>query len=100
MLIPVLRPEDQLLICIARRDLDDSTVKSIRGLLDRDVFDWEYVSATATSHGVAALLAHHLQSINSEVVPRSVFLQLQTENQQNSEHKDSKESVSFVPQLT
>jgi hypothetical protein len=85
MFISELRPEDQLLICIARRDLDESTVQSIRGLLNRDSFDWEYVSATATSHGVAALLAHHLQSINCQVVPRSVLLQLQTENQQNSE---------------
>jgi hypothetical protein len=85
MFISELRPEDQLLICIARRDLDESTVQSIRGLLNRDAFDWEYVSAMATSHGVAALLAHHLQSINCEVVPRSVLLQLQTENQQNSE---------------
>lgn len=85
MFISELRPEDQLLICIARRDLDESTAKSIRGLLNRDGFDWAYVSATATSHGVAALLAHHLQSINGEAVPRSVLLQLQTENQQNSE---------------
>ncbi len=85
MLISELRPEDQLLICIARRDLDEATVQSISGLLNRDVFDWEYVSATASSHGVVALLAHHLQSINSEVVPRSVLLELQTENQQNSE---------------
>jgi hypothetical protein len=85
MFISELRPEDQLLICIARRDLDESSVDSIRGLLNRDAFDWEYVLATATSHGVAALLAHHLQSINCEVVPRSILLQLQTENQQNSE---------------
>jgi hypothetical protein len=80
-----LRPEDQLLICIARRDLDESTIQSIADLLNRDAFDWDYVSATATSHGVAALLAHHLQSINCEVVPRSVLSRLQTENQENSE---------------
>lgn len=85
MFISELRPENQLLICIARRDLDESTVQSISGLLNRDVFDWEYVSASATSHGVAALLAYHLQSIASEVVPRSVLWQLQVENQQNSE---------------
>ena len=85
MFISELRPEDQLLICIARRDLDESTAESIRDLLNRAVIDWEYVSATATSHGVAALLAHHLQSINCEAVPRSVLLQLQKENQQNSE---------------
>lgn len=85
MIISELRPEDQLLICMARRDLDESTVQSIRSLLNRDAFDWDYVLATATSHGVAALLAHHLQSIECKVVPRSVLLQLQTENQQNSE---------------
>jgi len=85
MFISELRPEDQLLICIARRDLDESTAQSIRGLLNRNGFDWEYVLARATSHGVAALLAHHLQSIKCEVVPDSVLLQLQTENQQNSE---------------
>ncbi len=85
MFISELRPEDQLLICIARRDLDESTVNSIRGLLNREAFDWEYVLATTTAHGVAALLAHHLQSINGELVPRSVLLQLQTENQENSE---------------
>lgn len=85
MFFSKLRPEDQLLICIARRDLDDSTARAIRELLGRDALDWEYVSATATSHGVAALLAHHLRSANCESVPRSVLLRLQSENQQNSE---------------
>src|SRR5215208_2588152 len=81
-----LRPEDQLLICIARRCLDESTVQSITGLLNRKAFDWEYLSATATTHGVAALLAHHLTSINCEAVPRSVLSQLRNENLQNSEY--------------
>jgi hypothetical protein len=80
-----LRPEEQLLVCIARRELDQSTTQSIRELINRDAFDWEYVLMRAASHGVAALLAHHLQSMDGEVVPRSVHLQLQTENHENSE---------------
>src|SRR5712692_7608007 len=42
-------------------------------------------SASALSHGVAALLAHHLQSVNSEATPRAVTSKLQFENQQDSE---------------
>lgn len=85
MFFSSLRPEDQLLVCIARRDLDESTAQAIRELSSRDAFDWEYVSTTAAAHGVAALLAHHLQSINCEGVPRSVLFRLQIENQRNSE---------------
>jgi Uncharacterised nucleotidyltransferase len=85
MLISELRPEEQLLLFIARPNLDESTVQSIRGLLKRTALDWQYVGSTAASHGVSALLAHHLQSIHAEGIPSDVLLRLQAENHENTE---------------
>lgn len=84
MLIPELRPEHRLLIGVARPDLDEVTVQSIKALL-RLAIDWDYVLATARAHGVSPLLAHRVQSIGGDNVPRSIVLQLQTENEHNTQ---------------
>jgi hypothetical protein len=78
------RPENQLLVYIARRRLDDATVQRIRELLGRCALDWQYVSTTAAAHGVGGLLAHHLLTIDCDLVPASVLRELQLENQQQT----------------
>jgi putative nucleotidyltransferase-like protein len=85
MFISDLRPEDRLLICIGRRRLDESTAQLICDLANRPGFDWKYVLAAASFHRLIALLAHHLESIDGEVVPQPFRLRLQTENTENTE---------------
>jgi hypothetical protein len=79
------RPENQLLVYIARRRLDEATVQQIRELLHRCALDWQYVSTTATAHAVGGLLAHHLLTIDCDLVPASVLRELQLDNQQHTQ---------------
>jgi hypothetical protein len=80
-----LRPENQLLLSIARRHVDDSTKLAIRGLLGQSDLDWEYLSAAASQHGLKPLLAYHLQEIAADLAPESVLETLRTDNQHNTE---------------
>lgn len=86
MLILDPRPENKLLTLIARRDLDDATADSIKRLLTNGGLDWEYISTTASAHGLIALLATHVQNVGPDTVPKSVLRRLQAENQQNTEY--------------
>lgn len=79
---PELSPENQLLLCIARRSLDDLATERVRKILGRGELDWNYLSTSATAHGVSALLAHHVQSVGSELVPSTVLSELQLRNRQ------------------
>lgn len=81
-----LSPENQLLLCIARRSLDDATSEKIRALVALRELDWNYLSTTAVAHGVAGLLAHHVQSVGSELIPSTVLTELQLRNRQHVEH--------------
>lgn len=80
-----VRPEDQLLVCIARRNLDQLTMQSIKHLLGQPGFDWEYLSRSAAAHGVLPLLTYHLQSLAVPAIPQTKLESLQKENQQNTE---------------
>ena len=86
MLILDPRPENKLLTLIARRDLDGATADSIRSLLSNRDLDWEYISTTASAHGLIALLATHVQSVGQDNVPQSALRRLQAENHQNTEY--------------
>jgi hypothetical protein len=80
-----LRPENNLLLLIARRNVDDSTAHAIRDLLRQSRFDWEYLSSAASVHGVKPLLTYHLEARAADLVPQAVLEQLQTENLQATE---------------
>src|ERR1041385_2527918 len=84
MFKPPSRPEDQLLVCVARPTLNEDTIRQIREI-GRGELDWQYVLATASSHGVLALLSQHLQSIGPGLAPSLVGAKLALENQQNTE---------------
>ena len=78
---PEPSPENQLLLCVARRSIDAATSHKIRGLLTHGGLDWNYLFTTAVAHGVAALLAYHLKSVGGELVPSAVLAELQVRNQ-------------------
>ena len=73
----VNRPEHEVVLCIARRDLDAGRRTSLRDLFAR-VQDWEYLVATASIHGLLPLLHKHLQS-NVDLVPVGVRSRIKRE---------------------
>ena len=81
-----LSAENQLLLCVARRSLDAAASEKIRAILTGGDIEWNYLSAAAVAHGVAALLAYHVQAAGKELVPSSVLSDLQLQNQQCIEH--------------
>src|SRR5215813_5255929 len=77
-----LSRENQLLLCVARRSIDDATSQAIREILTRGELDWNYLLTTAVAHGVAALLAYHLKSVSRDLLPSTVLAELELRNQQ------------------
>jgi Uncharacterised nucleotidyltransferase len=77
------RPEDQLLIMVARRSLDIAGAERLRSLVSRDL-DWEYLLATAHRHGVLPLLYYHLNSVCPTLVPQRAMNRLKVDNHENT----------------
>jgi hypothetical protein len=65
-----LRPEDELLLCCARAELDPKMVGRVRSLAEGDI-DWSYLSWCAEMHGVVPLVYWHLDTHCRDAVPRS-----------------------------
>jgi hypothetical protein len=79
----VERPENQVLICVARRSLDTASAERLRQLLRRDL-DWQYLLAMAQRHRLIPLLYHHANSVNTLAAPRQAMSQLRDENHENT----------------
>jgi hypothetical protein len=79
----VVRPEEQILICVARRSLDAAMAERLRQLLKRDL-DWKYLVATAHHHCLIPLLSLHLNAAAPALVPPHVTGRLQQDNHQNT----------------
>ena len=62
------RPENELVLCIARRELDAGQRAELRRLLQQPL-NWDYLHAMAQAHGLLLLLQKHLSTIGSELVP-------------------------------
>src|SRR6185369_4496453 len=77
------RPEDQILICVARRSLDVAAVANLRQLLRKDL-DWNYLLLMAQRHRVVPSLHHHLVTECPEAIPSKVNSSLEKLNQQNT----------------
>ncbi len=77
------RPEDDVLICIARRTLEVPGETLLCRLLGRDL-DWDYLLATADRHSLIPLLHYHLSSIDSRAVPPAVMARLEEMNRENT----------------
>lgn len=71
----MLRPEDELLICIARRYVEKGVVDRLRRLTQQNI-DWEYVLKAATLHGLSPLLATHLVAVVPDRIPEPILQQL------------------------
>ncbi|MDX6501034.1 MAG: hypothetical protein QOG23_4294 [Blastocatellia bacterium] len=78
------RPENQILICVARRSLDDRTADKLRQLLRSDL-DWEYLLEAANRHCLIPLLYIHLSAIAHETVPERVKSRLGDANHENTQ---------------
>ena len=60
------RPEHDLVLCIARRDLSEHRQAELRRLLSVPL-DWSYLISTARRHGLMPLLYRHLNALSDEV---------------------------------
>lgn len=80
----VARLEDQILICSARRSLDDGSANKLRQLLGSDL-DWDYLLETADLHCLTPLLYIHLTGLAPGTVPPRVLSRLGNANYQNTQ---------------
>lgn len=87
------RPEDEILVCVARRSLDAAMAERLRELLKRDL-DWKLVLASAQNHCLTPLLYFHLNAVGQSLVPRNVMSRLEGANYRNTQS-----SLFFTAQL-
>lgn len=78
------RPENKLLLAVARREIDPRHASEVRELV-REQLDWQYLIATALSHGLLPLLQKHLTTTAADLVPGYVLVQLKRESVANSQ---------------
>ena len=79
----VARPEERILICVARRSLDAATAERLRQLLEYDL-DWKYLVATAHHHCLIPLLYFHLNAVVPSSVPAYAMARLRGDNYKNT----------------
>jgi hypothetical protein len=77
------RPEHELLLLIARRELDPAECVAMRRLL-RTPLDWDYLFATAFNHGLVPLLQKNLAGV-ANLVPGHFLARLKRESVGNSQ---------------
>jgi hypothetical protein len=75
------RPEHNVLICIARRDIDRDELRSLAA----QPLDWDYLMAIAYAHGLLPLLHKHLATLTNPV-PAHVLSRLKRESVANSQN--------------
>jgi putative nucleotidyltransferase-like protein len=69
--LAITRPEDEMLICIARAYLDPERAEQFRALVHHGL-DWDYVLRSAEWHGVVPLLYWHLNSLCQDIIPEII----------------------------
>ncbi|HKO96937.1 MAG TPA: nucleotidyltransferase family protein [Pyrinomonadaceae bacterium] len=74
-----LRAEHELLLCIARKSLDEDVGDRVRRLVQQNI-DWEYLIQSASAHGLLPLLATHLLNTAQPFLPEPIAQQLKTES--------------------
>ena len=77
------RPEEQILICAARRSLDASATEQLRLLLQEQL-DWDYLLTIANHHCLIPLLYQHVSSVDPSAIPEPDMLRLQRDNEGNT----------------
>ena len=78
------RPENKLLLAVARREIDPRHASEVRELVQEPI-DWQYMIATAFSHGLLPLLQKHLTTTAADLVPGHVLAQLKRDSVANSQ---------------
>jgi len=78
------RPENELLVCAARRSLDDDRAKRMTTLVDGEL-DWKYLRDKATQQGMMPLLYRHLNAVCPQSVPASILNSMREEFISNSQ---------------
>lgn len=73
-----------MLLAVARREIDPRHASEVRELV-REQLDWQYLIATALSHGLLPLLQKHLTTTAADLVPGYVLVQLKRESVANSQ---------------
>jgi hypothetical protein len=82
-MISAERPENELLICVARPVREIAQRERVRLLLRSDL-DWGYLTAMAHRHSVIPLLYYHVNDVYPEAVPSQVLSQLRHRNDENT----------------
>lgn len=67
-----LKPEDELLICCARTQMDSRTAKNVCNLVKKDL-EWDYLLNMASIHSLRSLLYFQLSHLCSEDVPLDIM---------------------------
>ena len=78
------RPEHEILLCVARRELDVERAR-LRQLLS-GVRDWEYLIAAASYHGLAPLLHKHVHESCADLVPVNALSRLKQSSLANTQN--------------
>ncbi len=80
----ITRPENELLVCAARRSLDDDLAARMTALVD-GALDWNYLRDKATQQGMMPLLYRHLNSVCPQSVPAAILNSMKEESIANSQ---------------
>jgi len=78
------RPENELLVCAARRSLNDDLVARMTALVEGEL-DWNYLRDKATQHGMMPLLYRHLNLACPQSVPAEILNSMKEEFIANSQ---------------
>jgi Uncharacterised nucleotidyltransferase len=76
-------PENTLITCIARREMDDDPRAELCRLLKNEI-NWDYLLTTAYAHGLLPLLHQHLSAVAG--VPGHFMARLKRESVANSQN--------------
>ena len=77
--------ENELIVCIARREIDRERHAALRGVLRQEI-NWDYLFATSQAHGLLPLLHKHLTATASDLVPGHFLSRLKRESVANSQN--------------
>lgn len=78
------RPEHDILICVARRELSPIEASTLRRL-SNSVIDWEYLLATARRHALLPLLHKHISIAFGDNIPTQFRATLKREAVTNAQ---------------